>query len=54
MTRAYPKASIPTLKPSSSQEATSFRARHTNLILHKCRNITLSIKIQATKITPNP
>ena len=27
----------------------SFRARHTKLILHQCRNITLSIKIQAAK-----
>ena len=27
----------------------SFRARHTKLILHQCRNITLSIKILAAK-----
>ena len=47
--RAHPKASIPTMKPSSAQEPTSFRARHTKLILQQYRNITLSIKIQVAK-----
>ena len=37
------------LKPRSTQEPTSFRARHTKLTLQQCRNITLSIKIQAAK-----
>ena len=45
-----PKGSIPTLKPTSTQELTSFRARHTKLILQQCRNITLSIKIQVANI----
>ena len=49
MTRVHLKASTPTLKPSSIQEPTSFRARHTRLILQQCRNITLSINIQAAK-----
>jgi len=48
--RAHPKASIPTLKPSSTQETTSSRARHTKLILQQRRNITLSIKIQVANI----
>ena len=54
LTRAHPKASIPTLKPSSTQEPRSFRARHTKLILQKHRNITLSIKIQAAKSHTKP
>ena len=54
MTRAHPKASIPTLKPSSTQEPTSFRARHTKLILQQLRNITLSIKIQVPKSHTKP
>jgi len=45
----FPKASIPTLKPSSTQEPTSFKVRHTKLMLQQCRNITLSIKIQVAK-----
>ena len=49
MTRVHPKALIPTLKPSSTQEPTSFRARHIELILQQHRNITLSIKIQGAK-----
>ena len=53
-TKAHPKASIPTLKPSSTQETTSSRARHTKLILQQCRNITLSIKIQAVKSHTKP
>ena len=46
MTRAHPKAFIPALKPTFTQEPTSFRARHAKLILQQCRNMTLSIKIQ--------
>jgi len=53
LTRAHPKASILTLKPSSTQEPTSFRARDTKLILH-CRNIILSIKIQVAKSHTKP
>ena len=53
-TRAHPKAFIPTLKPSSTQEPTSFRARHTKLILQQRRNITLSTKIQVTKSHTKP
>ena len=49
MTRAYPKSSIPTLKPSSAQEPISFRARHTKQILQQSKNITLNTKIQAAK-----
>ena len=52
MTRVHPKAFIPTLKPSS--KPTSFRARHAKLILQQCRNITLSIKIQAAKSHTKP
>ena len=54
MTRAHPKPSIPTLKPSSTQEPTSFRARHTKLILQKHRNTTLSTKIQAAESHTKP
>jgi len=54
LTRAHPKASIPTLKPSSTQEPTSSRARHTKLILQQCRNTALSIKIQAAKSHTKP
>ena len=54
MTRAHPKASIPTLKPSSTEEPTSFRARHTKLILQPHRNITLSTKIQVAKSHTKP
>ena len=50
----HPKASIPTLKPSSIQEPTSSRARHTTLILQKHRNTTLSIKIQVAKSHTKP
>ena len=49
MTRAHPKASISTLKPSFTEKPTSSRARHFTLILQQCRNITLSINIQATQ-----
>ena len=54
MTRAHPKASIPTLKPTSSQEPTSSRARHTTLILQQHRNTALSIKIQASQSHAKP
>ena len=40
-----PKASIPTLKPRSTQGPTSSRARHTMQILQQCRNIALSFNI---------
>ena len=42
------------MKPSSTQEPTSFRARHTTLILQQRRNITLSTKIQAAKSHTKP
>ena len=42
------------LKPSYTQEPTSFRARHTKLILQQCRNIALSIKIQAAQSHAKP
>ena len=48
MTRAHPKASIPTLKSSSTQDPIKFRATHTKTIQQN-RNIMLSIKIQAAK-----
>ena len=48
MTRVHPKASIPTLKSSSTQDPTNFRATHTKIIQQN-RNITLSIKMQAAK-----
>ena len=54
MTRAHPKASIPILKPSSTKEPTSFRARHTKLILQQSRNIILSTKIQEVKSHTKP
>ena len=52
--RADPKASIPTLKPSFTQEPTSSRARHTMLIFQKRRNNTLSIIIQVAKSHTKP
>jgi len=45
---------MPTLKPSSTQEPTSFRARHTKLILQQHRNITLRIKTQGAKTHTKP
>ena len=54
LTKAHPKASVPTMKPSSTQEPTSFRARHTKLILQQHRNITLNTKIQAAKSHTKP
>ena len=54
MIRAHPKASIPTLKPSSTQEPTSSRARHTMQILQQCRNIALSFNIQAAQSHTKP
>jgi hypothetical protein len=53
-TRAHPKASIPTLKPSTTQEPTSSRARHTTQILQQRRNIALSFNIQAAQIHTKP
>ena len=44
----------PTLKPSSTQEPTSFRARHTKLTLQQHRNLTLSTKIQTAKSHTKP
>ena len=52
--RAHPKASIPTLKPSSTQEPTSSRARHTTQILQQRRNIALSCNTQATRSHTKP
>ena len=54
MKKIHPKASTPTLKPSSTREPTSSRARHTILILQQCRNIALSIKIQAAQSHTKP
>ena len=54
MTKAHTKASISTRKPSSTQEPTSFRARHFKLILQQSRNITLSTKIQVAKSHTKP
>ena len=45
--KTHPKASIHTLKPSSTQRPTSSRARHTMLILQQSRNTALRIKRQA-------
>jgi len=49
LTRAHPKTSISTLKPSSTKEPASSRARHTTLILQQHRNIALSFKTQAAQ-----
>ena len=49
MIKGHPKASIPTLKPSTTQEPISSRARHTMQILQQCMNITLSFNIQAAQ-----
>ena len=49
-----PKISIPTLKPSSTQEPTSSSARHTIIILQQNRNTTLSIKNQVTQNHAKP
>jgi len=54
LTRAHPKASISTLKPSSTQEPTIYRARHTRLILQQFRNTALSIKLQAAQSHAKP
>ena len=53
-TRAHPKASIPTLKPNSTQEPTSSKARHIMLILQQSRNTALSIKIQDAQSHTKP
>ena len=50
----YAKASMPRLKPSFTQEPTSFRARNTRLTLQQCKNITLSIKTQEAKSHTKP
>ena len=42
-------ASIPTLKPSTTQGPTSSRTRHTMQILQQHRNIALSFNIQASQ-----
>ena len=47
-------ASIPTLKPSTTQGPTSSRARHTTQILQQNRNTSLNFKIQAAQVTPKP
>ena len=49
-----PKISIPTLKPSSTQEPTSSSARHTTIILQQNRNTTLNIKSQVTQNHAKP
>ena len=49
MIGAHPKASIPTRKPSTTQEPTSSRARYTMQILQQCRNIVLSFNMQGTQ-----
>ena len=54
LTRAHLKASIPTLKPSCTQEPTSTRARHTTLILQQCRNVALSFNIRAAQSHTKP
>ena len=54
LTRAHAKASMPRLKPSFTQEPTSFRARNTRLTLQQCKNITLSIKTQEAKSHTKP
>ena len=46
--------SIPTLKPSSTQEPRSFTARHTILILQQNRNTTLNIKRWAAQSHAKP
>ena len=43
-----------TLKPSSTQESTNSRARHTMLILQQSRNTALSIKRQAAQSYAKP
>ena len=42
------------MKPSSTQEPTSFRAKHTMLIFQQCKNITLSINIHVAKSHTKP
>ena len=48
------KPPLPTLKPSSTQEPTSSRARHTMLILQQSRNTALNIKRQAAQSHAKP
>ena len=52
--RAHPKAFIPTLKPSTTQEPTSSRARHTMQILQQHRNMALNFNIQAAQSHTKP
>ena len=49
-----PKASIPTLKPSTTQRPMSSRARHTTKILQQHRNIALNFNIQAAQSHTKP
>ena len=53
-TRVHPKASIPTLKPSTTQEPTRCRARQTMLILQQHRNTALSSKLQVAQTHAKP
>ena len=52
-TKAHPKVSKPTLKPSST-EGSSSSARHTMLILQQNRNTTQNIKRQAAQSHATP
>jgi len=52
--RTHPKASIPTLKPSTTQEPTSSRARQATQILWQSRNIALNFNIQAAQSHTKP
>ena len=54
MTKVHPKGSIPTLKPSLSQEPTSSRTRHTMLILQQNRNTNMNIKRQVAQSHAKP
>ena len=54
MIRDHSKASIPTLKPSNTQEPTSFRERHTMQILQQHKNIDLGFNIQAAQSQTKP
>ena len=49
LTGAHQTTSIPTLKPNTTQEPTSSRARHTMQILKQHRNIALSFNTQVQK-----
>ena len=47
--RDHPKSSLPTLKPTTTQEPISFRARHAMQILQQHRNKALNVSIQAAQ-----